>query len=419
MAHFTLTLSDGEVMFYETDGATLTYKGERVDLSRFHYQYLDDAAADSGQRPFSPEQPLLGKSSAPRVLKVQLGLGCNYACSYCSQGGQKEEITSTQDAEDFEFDWVEGRPEKVEFWGGEPLLYWKKLVPLVAKIDTKWPGVRRSMVSNGTLLTKDKIDWLFDAGFSLALSHDGPGQSLRGVDPLEDPAMLELWRYAFQKFGERISINSVLTAKNHDLVDLWMWFEQRLGTVKINVEDVVTDYGGATMSEEELQAVYESVRKHACSGLAMAFPRLRWSMLQFMATLALKKPLLGGHQVCGMDRHDSLAVDLNGNVLTCQNAGAESGHKIGEVGRLDDVSLNSTSYMARPNCKSCPVVHLCYGSCMFLKGADFESSCRSSYWFNRAVLEGVVFLLTGKSVVDISGWKPAQAKRVIPIKVKA
>lgn len=418
MAQFTLTLSNGERMIYETDGATLTYRGERVDLSRFSYQYVD-APSDSDQVPFSPDAPLQGKSGKPRILKIQLGLGCNYSCSYCSQGGQKEEATSTQDAEDFSLDWVDAAPEKVEFWGGEPTLYWKKLEALTAKIDAKWPGVRRSMVTNGTLLTKERVDWLFDAGFTLALSHDGPGQSLRGEDPLEDSAMRELWKYLFQKFGERASINSVLTAGNHDLFDLWMWFEQRLGTVKVNVEDVVTDYGGATMSDEQLKAIYESVRTYAKSGLAMAFPRLRWSMLQFMATLALKKPLLGGHQVCGMDRHDSLAVDLNGNVLTCQNAGAASGHKIGSVEHLGDVSLNSTSYMARPNCTSCPVVHLCYGSCMFLKDADFESSCRSSFWFNLAILEGVVHLLTGETVVNISGWKPAQARRVIPIKVMA
>lgn len=418
MAQFTLTLSNRERMIYETDGATLTYRGERVDLSRFSYQYVD-APSDSDQVSFSPDEPLQGKSATPRVLKIQLGLGCNYSCSYCSQGGQKEEATSTQDAEDFNLDWVEAAPEKVEFWGGEPTLYWKKLQALTAKIDAKWPGVRRSMVTNGTLLTKERVDWLFDAGFTLALSHDGPGQSLRGEDPLEDPAMRELWKHLVQKFGERASINSVLTAGNHDLFDLWMWFEQRLGTVKVNVEDVVTDYGGATMSDEQLKAIYESVRTYAKSGLAMAFPRLRWSMLQFMATLALKKPLLGGHQVCGMDRHDSLAVDLNGNVLTCQNAGAASGHKIGSVECLDDVSLNSTSYMARPNCTICPVVHLCYGSCMFLKDADFESSCRSSYWFNLAILEGVVHLLTGETVVNISGWKPAQARRVIPIKVTA
>lgn len=30
----------------------------------------------------------LGKSRAPRVLKIQLGLSCNSACSYCSQAFQ-------------------------------------------------------------------------------------------------------------------------------------------------------------------------------------------------------------------------------------------------------------------------------------------------------------------------------------------
>ncbi len=418
MAHFTLTLSDGEQLSYETDSATMLRDGKPIDLSRFAYKYVD-APIDVGQHAFSPDAPLVGKD-APRILKIQLGLGCNYSCSYCSQGGQKEELTSTADAENFSLEWVGEAPQKVEFWGGEPLLYWKKIEALVAKIDAKWPGVPRSIVSNGTLLTKDKIDWLFERGFSLALSHDGPGQSLRGDDPLQDMHMRGLWQYLFTRFGERASINAVLTAENHDLFELWMWFEERLGTVKVNVEDVVTDYGGAEMTHDQLQAVYQSVKRHASTGLAMAFPRIRWSMLQFMATLAIKKPLMGGHQVCGMDRRDQLAVDLNGNVLTCQNAGAATGHKIGSVDALDAVTLNtSTSYMSRPNCRECPVVHLCYGSCMFLKDQEFESSCRSSYWFNRAVLEGVVFLLTGKEVASIGGWKPAQARRVIPIKVTA
>jgi uncharacterized protein len=418
MAQFDLTLSDGEVLSYETDSATMLRDGEPIDLSRFAYKYVD-APADVGQLAFSPDQPLVGKD-APRILKIQLGLGCNYSCSYCSQGGQKEELTSTEDAENFSLEWVGEAPQKVEFWGGEPLLYWKKLEALVAKVDAKWPAVPRSIVSNGTLLTKAKIDWLFERGFSLALSHDGPGQSLRGDDPLQDMRMRGLWQYLFGRFGERASINAVLTAENHDLFELWMWFEERLGTVKVNVEDIVTDYGGAEMTTAQLQAVHHSVKRHASTGLAMAFPRIRWSMLQFMATLAIKKPLMGGHQVCGMDRRDQLAVDLNGNVLTCQNAGAATGHKIGSVEDLAAVTLNtSTSYMSRPNCRECPVVHLCYGSCMFLKDQEFESSCRSSYWFNRAVLEGVVFLLTGKEVVDISGWKPAQARRVIPIKVTA
>lgn len=419
MAEFLITLNDGSRLVYATDPAHMTHEnGERVDLSRFKFEYKSGDFSSGGQAAFSPDAPIIGKTS-PRILKIQLGLGCNFACSYCSQGGQKENASSSEDAHEFSLDWVEHAPEKVEFWGGEPLLYWKKLQILVEKINAKWPEVRKSLVTNGTLLTKDKVDWLFENGFSVAISHDGPGQHLRGDDPLKNQHTLAVWRYLFSKFGERAAINSVLTAENHDLAVLLFWFHDHFKNVRVNVEDIVTDYGGASMSDAQLQAVYESVKKHTSTGLAFVFPRIKWAMLQFMATLANEKPLDGSNQVCGMDRQDQIAVDLHGNVLTCQNAGAESGHKIGTTEDLSSVRLNtSTSYMQRESCRKCPVVHLCYGSCMFLSGKDFESSCRSSFWYNRAILDGVVRLLTGKEVVSVSGWVPKKSS-IQSIQVKA
>jgi uncharacterized protein len=108
---------------------------------------------------------------------------------------------------------------------------------------------------------------------------------------------------------------------------------------------------------------------------------------------------------------------LKGNVLTCQNAGAESGHKIGRVEDLAAVKLDTAhSWATRPNCHECPVVHLCYGSCMFLNGPEFDSSCEASFYYNRAVIAGIVKLLTGAEVRSISGWKPAR-KAAFPVQV--
>lgn len=414
---FLIATDKGEYR-YSTDPARLVGPdGERVDLSRFAYRYLDGARSDSGQTPFSPESPV-GKRADVRVLKIQLGLGCNYACSYCSQGGQTEEATSTLDAEAFSLEWVEGRPQKVEFWGGEPLLYWRKLQAIVPKVLARWPGMRVSLVTNGTLLTADRVDWLLEHGFTIGVSHDGPGQHLRGPDPFDSPEQAASLRYAFHRFGDRASILCVLTAANHDLAALPFWFEDRFGfAVKVNVEDVVTDYGGASLTTGELERIGASVRETVSSGLALFYPRIRWAVQQFMESMVVSKPLMGGYQVCGMDRPDQIAVDVAGNVLTCQNAGAESGHKIGTVSALESVALNtSTSYMNRPHCLECPVVHLCYGSCMFLGGKEFESSCHASYHYNLAILAGVVKLLTGAEVRAVSGWKP-EARRVIPIKV--
>lgn len=403
---------------YSTDPARLVGPdGERVDLSRFAYRYIEGADTDSGQIPFSPENPV-GKRADVRVLKIQLGLGCNYSCTYCSQGGQTEAATSSQDAAAFSLDWVEGRPQKVEFWGGEPLLYWRKLASLVPKVLDRWPGMRMSLVTNGTLLTADRIDWLYEHGFTLAVSHDGPGQALRGPDPFDNPDQASALRYAFHRFGDRASILCVLTPGNYNLTTLPFWFEERFGfQVRVNVEDVVTDYGGGHVSPSDMARISAAVREAVSSGLALFYPRIRWSVQQFLECLAISKPLMGAHQVCGMDREGQIAVDVAGNVLTCQNAGAESGHKIGTVKDLLQVRLNTgRSYMTRAHCVECPVVHLCYGSCMFLNGKEFESSCHASYHYNLAILAGVVKLLTGAEVRAVSGWKP-EARRVIPIKV--
>ncbi len=119
MAQFTVNTDQGDFI-YETDGCALRGPdGELVDLSAFGYtQYLLGVPTDNGQEQFSSAAPMLGKVQ-PRILKIQLGLGCNYSCSYCSQGGQVEDKTSRADAQEFldRLDsWLTDPPHKIEFW---------------------------------------------------------------------------------------------------------------------------------------------------------------------------------------------------------------------------------------------------------------------------------------------------------------
>lgn len=420
MAQFEITTDRG-VFRYETEGARLTDpQGQRVDLSRFAYTYIDGVPGGD-QAAFSRDKPVVGKDDTPKILKIQLGLGCNMSCSYCSQGGQVQESSSTQDAMDFvaSLDWMKGAPDKIEFWGGEPMLYWKKIEAMAPALRARFPDTRFSIVTNGTLLTVPRARFLHKLGFTLAVSHDGPGQALRGEDPFANSEWLEQIRYIFKMFGERICFNSVITPQNTDLVENFLWFSRRIGfPVMVNIEDIVTDYREASWTDAQLEGLAKNIKGYVSSGLALVFPRLRWSVQQFMETLAIEKPLTGSSQVCNMDKRDHLAVDLHGNVLTCQNSGANSGHKIGHVEDLAAVRLDtSTSWAKRPDCPTCPVVHLCYGSCMFLEGEAFKASCHASYSYNRAILEGAIYLLTGATVLGINHTEAKRPRRVIPIKV--
>ena len=88
-------------------------------------------------------------------------------------------------------------PARIEFWGGEPFVYWKTLKPLAEALRARYPAAHFNIITNGSLLDLDKNAWLEKLGFSVGLSHDGPGYHARGADPLDDPeklaAIMDLW----------------------------------------------------------------------------------------------------------------------------------------------------------------------------------------------------------------------------------
>jgi uncharacterized protein len=117
---------------------------------------------------------------------------------------------------------------------------------------------------------------------------------------------------------------------------------------------------------------------------------------EFTRNLIEDRPVTALGQKCGMDREDQIAVDLLGNVMTCQNTGAKGEHKIGHVDAFAEIALATATHFAfRPDCMACPVVQLCKGSCMFLEGEFFAQSCHNEYAYNLGMLRAALYHLTG------------------------
>jgi len=138
-----------------------------------------------------------------------------------------------------------------------------------------------------------------------------------------------------------------------------------------------------------------------------------------------------------MDRIDSIAVDLKGNVLTCQNVSAASAapngqaHRIGHVSDLAAVKLDTaTHWSKRRDCPSCPMLQICQGSCMFLEGPLWDRSCDNAYSDAVPIFAAGIEFLTGcvpiyidgdfredrKDIFGlVNGVPDAKPKRVIPI----
>lgn len=361
----------------------------------------------------SPENPN-SKTSTPKRLKIQLGLGCNYSCAYCLQASSvgSEAKTSTWDARAFLLNldnWLKGAPDKIEFWGGEPMLYWHKIELLLPALKAKFPDAAFTIITNGSLFTPTIIDALVKNGVGIGISHDGPGQHVRGPDPFEDPDKLAMIKLAIEKLPPgRVSFNAVLTPASHDVSKVIDWFQERWGdAVPIGFEGVVHDYHGdanARFTDQQLKDFTWNLTMQIVDGSAMRAHTIVSKMDSFAQSLAKRRPSFALGQKCGMDREDQLAVDLLGNVMTCQNVGAEGRHKIGHVNTLNKTQLTTAWHWShREECTTCPVLQLCAGACMYNEGDAWANSCWAEFAFNTAIMAGALYYLTGMVLRRIDG----------------
>lgn len=414
--------------------------------------------------PFDKENPLR-KSKLVRHLKIQMGLSCNYSCDYCSQKFvERATETNPKDVPNFlammeSLEFSEEKGLKIEFWGGEPFVYWKTMKPLAEALRAKfahWKNQPRfSVITNGSLLTEDICAWLYAMQFSVAISHDGPGQHVRGPDPFEDLKKKEvaLDLYNVLKPLGRMSFNSMLNAKNMSRKEIFEWFVDFTGD-----ERVVVGEGGFVdaYDEDGLENSLNTKKAH------FDFRQLAFNDMNYFSTSddgyfgfgtirqkkdSFKNAVMNHReakylgQKCGMDDENTLAVDLRGNVTTCQNVSAVETSKNGEShlgGKMNDIEnvelKSSTHWMNRPDCASCPVLHICQGACMFLDEKYWDTSCNNAYSdaiatfamaFKEMTNGYIPFLINNEHLPldrqDIWGimyeHKEKPKKKIIPIKI--
>ena len=454
--HAEKSSTDKAVFYYDNVTNVLTNEsGKEFKDSNFKL----DPTTIRETKPFSKDNPLK-KSKLITTLKIQLGLSCNYSCDYCSQKFvERPPETSKKDIEDFmaklevlEFDEEEGL--RVEFWGGEPLVYWKTLKPLAEAIVDKFKDWKKpislGMVTNGSILTREICSWLYYMGFSVGISHDGPNQNVRGPDPFVDPAKKKILMefYKVMKPQDRISFNTMMNRKNTSRKAIHDWFVEFTGdpTVSIGEGGMVDAYDedGVNSSLSTLKEHFD-YRKQSFSDIFSTNGKINFGQTinkidSFTKSVLRQIDSKYVGQKCGMENENTLAIDLKGNVVTCQNVSVVETSKNGEPhlgGNLDDydnVELKSvTHWLNRDKCSECPVLHLCKGSCMYLDGKYWDITCDNAYSDNVALFALSIEMITGYIPTliksdslplerqDIFGTiyehKEKAAKKIIPIKV--
>lgn len=416
MAKYRILTREGVNLNYDTELGTLV----REDNGESVVPYLESINI----------KPTYSNELHPRkTLRILMGTKCNFDCAYCSQAFSRvnNEETSIKDVDVF----LEGIDEwlptlgKIEFWGGEPLVYIKYLRKLIPTLRKKLPeDVNFTIISNGSLLTDEIGDFLAKYRVFYSISHDAYGQEKsRGADPLDDPEHRAVILRTFEKIntaqakfleseGKKpwrvCSFNVVWTKHNLNPVRVQQWFNEKMGvSVPVSCDPVMGKGNGEGNSDvlPNPEEQVELARNVFFAGLLpegyapfMLYNRVS----RFMRDLSLRQPLEQQYDFCGITSTKSIVVDLKGNFYPCQNYVTKADVR-GNVYKEEVTPPPHKSYREKACCMNCPFVALCHGGCPLATGNSFVETCEVKFAYCMGLWAAAVKLMSGLTPYKIEG----------------
>lgn len=162
------------------------------------------------------------------LAKVTLNLcnDCNLKCAYCyadhGKYGREASIMSVNTVDKI-IQFIVDRGFKsinvVALFGGEPLLNYKVLEYAILKFEEKFEKIYNfEVTTNGTCLTKKRLEFLSNHHVKLVLSIDGPKEItdlLRGNGTYD--AVMKAIKLAKEINYEELEVSATYTKKHHDL----------------------------------------------------------------------------------------------------------------------------------------------------------------------------------------------------------
>ena len=372
----------------------------------------------------SPDNPGKKDKDNIRIIKIQLGLGCNTKCKYCRQS---ECSTSNYTHGSIEIDRfvdslpsVSGGGESVfQFWGGEPLLYWDTLKSLAEEIRHRYPEATLYTLTNGSLLDYEKNEWLDHMGFVVGVSHDGPGQYNRGNDPLFNIKQREVVFDLFNRLNNKVrfSFCPTITKDNSDRQVINDWFRREIGHSYFCLGE--GNFMHATAEEHVSSCLVTPGEMHSYSLLYLTELRneAMKNMLMGPINMGIMRDSLQYHRswdslrtACSCDKEEVIDVTLRGEVIVCHNFPADhissNGEpmRVGFLDKLDEVCVNTTiPWYTIEECKNCPVLHMCAGDCPLTPFNLRTCNCNNSFSDRIPYLAVAIEQITGYLPYFIEG----------------
>lgn len=310
-------------------------------------------------------------------LNIFLGHKCNFSCSYCLQSFNKDDYLHIDNINiDLLVDKLSQEVKdrtinKISYWGGEPLMYFDKIIELHNKFAER--GVFFNFVkflTNGSLLTEDKVEALNAMNAYVGISiHTGFGE------PRWDLlSKLNKWSIIFLHTGKN---------NTKDILE-----QTRELELKHNIQNITPYMHWVRATEncgEEDYFTEETLKEHKTYLYDLAIKRLEGDVKAYKLfqphidkMLAKFKQTNFNGSLCVNNR--ILTVDMYGNKFSCHHSPVKENY-LGNIfnGEVDlpNTDINKAKeiqfqYVNSNECTSCNLRSWCRGNCYLSKTHEMD-----------------------------------------------
>ncbi len=319
-----------------------------------------------------------------KKIFLVLGTACNFNCIYCVQHENKPRCKKQIKPE--VMDWLDDisyqLPKRfkptIHFYGGEPLLYKEAIHQVIDRFGDQF---NYEIVSNGSHLTDEDVDYFNEHDVSFVLSNDGPNTIVtRQVDMWKDDAFVA----RFNRLEKR-GVDAVYSAQTQDLYQLFDYIAKKSPDTPVWHEDLIcnsyTDERLVNFDVSTLLASYKRMGEEFELATGLEETKLTQGALTFnrwlnSAIRSIKKPVFPQFGVCGSGKN-TLTVDTEGNIYLCKNFNRKIGTVADDYDTLYEAAKELTKQLRDRNleakgCFDCPAFFFCKGGCPFEEASEMQ-----------------------------------------------
>lgn len=361
--------------------------------------------------------PFVWFESLPQVDSFILGLTeqCNLRCTYCCYSGSyvNKRVHNTISMDSSGIDeilafidsFTSKRPIKLFIYGGEPLLNYNIVQYVIEEARKLWDNeVNFTVSTNGTTLTKERIDWLVANNVILALSIDGtrPFHDRYRVDAFGKGSYSKLYealsylKLTYPEYAKEMSLIMTLASfdKIVEIAEAWHNDEILHDMSPTMMNSLAPNFtqGVDRADYEEVKEFYNTLldtyEKHRDW---IVLRRLLESCVAYWKARPIFEPSSAVPMATCLPNNTKLYIDTNLQIGVCEKM--SDNYRIGSV--KDGIDWDRANSIVRDyynmrvdRCKDCSAVRMCNMCLTAVEYSDeqWDVLCHNERVYNRVFM---------------------------------